>query len=135
MASTRTAYSKQNCGFPIVRGNAGWKLLQLEQRYTAAVAHFGATPKGSLWRDPEYGNLYYQLRTQSMQEEEDQQLLEVDFKEGFQRYLSDLSLQNVSVIADHENERRVLAIVWIVRGASRQVHGRLAEPKKTTVTI
>jgi hypothetical protein len=70
-----------------------------------------------------------------MQEEEDQQLMEVDFKEGFQRYLPDLSLQNVSVIADQDNERRVLAIVWIVRGADKQVHGRLAEPKKTTVTI
>jgi phage baseplate assembly protein W len=135
MASTRTAYSKQNCTFPIERGNAGWKLAQLEKRYEAAVAHFATTPKGSLWRDPEYGNLFFQLRTQSMQEEEDQQLMEVDFQDGFARYLPDLSLEDVSVIADQANERRVLAIVWIVRGADRQIHGRLAEPRKTTVTI
>ena len=135
MASSRTAYSKQNCTFPLEQGHRGWRRVVLEERYEAGVAHFCATPKGSLYRDLEYGNDFYQLRTQSMNEKEDRQFVEVDFQQGFQRYFPDLLLHQVDVIADHDEETRYLAVVWTVRGADEQVHGRLAKPRRTMVTI
>lgn len=136
MANRRSAYTKRNTSYPISRDGSGWRQVTLEERYEAGVAHFLETPKGSLYRDKDYGTELYKLRGQTMNDPRDEeQLVKADLQRGFARYFPDLSLREVSIVQDHSNETRYCAVVWIVRGADRHIHGDLAKPRKTQVAI
>lgn len=113
----------------------GWELLVLALRFEAAVRHFIRTPKGSLWRDLNYGTTVYLLRTQGMVPDDEKPMLFEDIQRGFSRYLPDLRLHELSVIADQENERRGVAVVWTIRGAPGRTHGELGKRRKTEVLV
>jgi hypothetical protein len=133
--SVTQPYFKRNCGWPVRVVSNGWDLLHLALRYEAAVKHFIRTPKGSLWRDLHYGTSVYKLRAQDMDVEAERPVIFHEVQQGFSRYLPDLSVHELSIIADHEDERRGIAVVWTIRGANRQSHGELGQPRKTEVLV
>lgn len=128
------AYHKTNCLWPLRASGSGWITAMLLERFDAAVYHFVRTPRGSLYSDPEYGTDLYQLRTQQIGQEETQ-IQRATMGGGFARYLPDLMLLQLELEQDGENEALTARIIWKIKSAVDTMHGNLAKPQQTLVTI
>ena len=130
----RSPYHKTNLSWPLIWTGNRLQEVYLATRFEAALRHLMGTKKGSYYSDPDYGSIYYLLRTQGMNETAKAMAL-TDMETGCRRYIPDIIIMQQQVTLDPIQHAMDVEVVWNIRGANTQMHGDLGRPKKITVSM
>jgi len=129
-------YSKRNCTWPVQRLSKAWEQADLAVRYMNAVMHLMSTPRGALYYAPDYGTTIHTLRAQSFNIHSiELSMVKSDTASAFERYLPDLELHNFDININGEEEKTSFGVIWTIKGANGQHHGKLGDMQTTTVSL
>ena len=136
------AYHKRNRRWPLAWKGAGFIQVSLAERCESAIRHLLNTPLGSLYVAPDYGTLFYLLRTQSFphfvlsQDGQDHLSVAVaHMRQATAKYIPDVLIKDVAVEPNTDEEVLKLGCLWVIRNANAKMHGDLATPRSTNVLI
>ena len=136
------AYHKRNLAWPLRWQGGGFVYVTLATRYEAAIRHMLLTPLGSLYYAPDYGTLFYRLRTQSFplkaldpESENKLAVATAHLRQMTAKYIPDIHVHDAVVDPQDEEQRLRLSCIWTIRGATANMHGDLASQRSTAVLL
>jgi len=125
---------KANCLVPMRRGGKGWVRVTGAARYETAIQQLCRTPIGTLPWAMDYGTQLHRYRGQGMSEEQCDIIL-VDLRRAFARWIPDITLVSVRVIAHLTQQRQQILLSWGILASGTRERRFVLGPVNTTVLV
>ena len=125
---------QSNLAWPVAWTASRHKVVRLWTKVEHAIRHLVRTPKGSLLVDPDYGTLWYRLRTQGITDED--AIIEVeDLRQQMARYIPQAMLVDTEIDFDREQQHLGVWISWVLPGADPSMYPGMQNPQKSYVSL
>ena len=131
---SRASYHKRNWQTPLRVLASKFVMVTLAKRYESAIRSLMLTPLSSLYYAPDYGTIFYRMRTQGVSVDKISMAM-AQMRRAVSLYIPDVQIVDVTVELQDDQQTLRLVCTWLIRDATANEHGDLANQRQTTVLI